>query len=61
MDVAGGFTTELSLNYVTTLLTVRLATWSGLDGTGDLLATLNCPPTQSAARTTAMQSYVPSL
>ena len=43
MDVAGGFTTELSLNYVTTLLTVRLAIWSGLDGTGDLLATLKLP------------------
>jgi hypothetical protein len=43
MDVAGAFTTELSLNYVTTLLTVRLAVWSGVDGTGDLLATLNLP------------------
>jgi hypothetical protein len=43
MDVAGGFTTELSLNYVTTLLTVRLAIWSGLDGAGDLLATLKLP------------------
>ena len=43
MDVAGGLTTELSLNYVTTLLTVRLAIWSGLDGTGELLATLNLP------------------
>jgi hypothetical protein len=43
IDVAGGFTSELSLNYVTTLLTVRLAIWSGLDGTGDLLATLKLP------------------
>ena len=43
MDVAGGFTGELSLNYVTTLLSVRLAIWSGVDGTGELLATLNLP------------------
>jgi hypothetical protein len=43
IDVAGGFTIDLSLNYVTTLLSVMLAIWSGVDGTGDLLATLNLP------------------
>jgi opacity protein-like surface antigen len=43
MDVAGGFTTDLQLNYVTTLLKVSISLWSGLDGTGDLLATLSLP------------------
>ena len=43
IDVAGGFTTDLSLNYVTSLLKVSLSVWSGLDGTGDLLATISLP------------------
>jgi hypothetical protein len=43
MDVSGGFTTDLQLNYVTTLLQVSVSVWSGFDGTGSLLATLNLP------------------
>jgi PEP-CTERM motif len=43
IDVAGGFTTDLSLNYVTSLLKVSLSVWSGLDGAGDLLATISLP------------------
>ena len=43
MDVAGGFTGDLQFNYVTTLLKVSISLWSGLDGTGSLLATLNLP------------------
>ena len=43
MDVAGGFTTDLQLNYVTSLFKVSISLWSGLDGTGSLLATLSLP------------------
>ena len=44
VDVAGGFTTDLSLrNYVTSLLKVSLSVWSGLDGTGSLLGTMSLP------------------
>jgi hypothetical protein len=44
MDVVAGFTTGFSFNY-TSSVTGSITVWSGLDGTGTLLATLSVPPT----------------
>jgi hypothetical protein len=43
MDVAGGFTTGFSFFYSAALEPGSVTVWSGLDGTGTLLATLSLP------------------
>ena len=45
MDVAGGFTTGFSFFYSSVNVPGVVNVWSGLDGTGTLLATLNLPVT----------------
>jgi hypothetical protein len=49
MDVAAGFTTGFSFFYSTVNDTGFVNVWSGLDGTGTLLATLNLPTTPNGA------------
>ena len=41
MDVAGGFTTGFSFDYSSPFYTGTVTVWSGTNGTGTLLATLN--------------------
>lgn len=47
LDVAAGFTTGFSFNYTAINVPGFIEVWSGLDGTGSLLATLNLPVTPS--------------
>jgi hypothetical protein len=47
VDVAAGFTTGFSFNYVAINVGGTVNVWSGLDGTGSLLATLDLPTTPS--------------
>lgn len=47
VDVAAGFTTGFSFNYTAVHVGGSVSVWSGLDGTGTLLATLNLPVTPS--------------
>ena len=47
VDVAAGFTTGFSFNYTAINVGGSVSVWSGLDGTGTLLATLNLPTTPS--------------
>ena len=49
MDVAAGFTTGFSFNYSSPYYGGSVTVWSGLDGTGTLLATLNLPNTPDGA------------
>jgi len=44
MDVAKGFTTGFSFNYVSLSESGSVTVWSGLDGTGTLLATIDLSP-----------------
>jgi len=44
MNVAGGFNTGFSFFYSATTNPGTVTVWSGLDGTGTLLATLTLPP-----------------
>ena len=44
MDVAAGFTTGFSFNYVSLSESGSVSVWSGLDGTGTLLATISLSP-----------------
>ena len=52
MDVAHGFTTGFSFYYSAPFFTGTVEVWSGLDGTGTLLATLNLPLTTNGSGTT---------
>jgi hypothetical protein len=47
MDIAGGFDTGFSLNYASVNDTGSVSVFSGLDGTGTLLGTLNLSPNAS--------------
>jgi PEP-CTERM motif len=47
MNVAGGFNTGFSFFYSATTLPGTVTVWSGLNGTGTLLATLTLPPNGS--------------
>jgi PEP-CTERM motif len=47
MDVAAGFTTGFSLNYASVSDSGSVSVFSGLDGTGTLLGTLNLSPDAS--------------
>ncbi len=47
MDVAAGFTTGFSFNYTAVNVPGSVSVYSGLDGTGTLLATLALPVTPS--------------
>jgi hypothetical protein len=47
MNRAGGFTTGFSFYYTAILEAGSISVWSGLSGTGDLLATLALPVTES--------------
>ena len=44
MDIAAGFTTGFSLNYVSVSDSGSVSVFSGLDGTGTLLGTINLSP-----------------
>ncbi len=44
MDVAAGFTTGFSFNYVSLSDSGSVTVWSGLDGTGTLLGTIDLSP-----------------
>jgi hypothetical protein len=48
MDVAGGFTTGFSFYYSAVNIPGVVSVYSGLDGTGSILATLNLPTTPSS-------------
>lgn len=48
LDIAAGFTTGFSFNYVAINTGGSINVWSGLDGTGSLLATLDLTTTSSA-------------
>jgi hypothetical protein len=47
VNVAAGFTTGFSFNYTAVNVGGSVSVWSGLNGTGTLLATLNLPTTPS--------------
>ncbi|MGA2176018.1 MAG: hypothetical protein ABSH38_13660 [Verrucomicrobiota bacterium] len=49
MDVAAGFTTGFSFYYSAPYYTGSVTVYSGLDGTGSLLATLNLPETPAGS------------
>jgi len=58
MDVTGGFTTGFSFYYTSPFTTgTSVSVYSGLDGTGTLLATLSLPQTPSDA--SCVQPYCP--
>jgi hypothetical protein len=44
MDIAAGFTTGFSFNYVSLSEPGSVSVWSGLDGTGTLLGTIDLTP-----------------
>jgi len=51
MNVAAGFTSGFSFFYSATTVEGSVTVWSGLNGTGTLLATLMLPPNGSCANT----------
>jgi hypothetical protein len=59
MDVAAGFTTGFSFNYTAVNVPGSVAVWSGLDGTGTLLATLTLPTTPSDTAPGCIGSFCP--
>jgi hypothetical protein len=58
MDMAAGFTTGFSFYYSAPVYTGSVQVWSGLDGTGALLATINLPLTPAGGGT-CLASYCP--
>ena len=58
MNVAGGFTTGFSFFYTAAQAPGSITLWSGLDGTGALLATLSLPV--NGACTTASCNWTPA-
>jgi hypothetical protein len=58
MNVAGGFNTGFSLFYTAAMAPGSITLWSGLDGTGSLLATLSLPV--NGACTTASCNWTPA-
>jgi hypothetical protein len=58
MNVAGGFTTGFSFFYTAAQAPGSITLWSGLDGTGALLATLSLPV--NGACTTASCNWTPT-
>jgi hypothetical protein len=63
MDIPTGFTTGFSFNYSTPFFSGAVTVWSGLDGTGTLLATLTLPSTPDGSGTPGCggHNYCPDL
>jgi hypothetical protein len=59
MDVPGGFTTGFSFNYTAPFDSGSVSVYSGLDGTGTLLATLFIPTTTSGPCSGYSASFCP--
>ena len=63
MDVAAGFNTGFSFNYSSPFFAGVVTVWDGLDGTGNLLASLTLPFTPNGAGNPACggKNYCPDL
>lgn len=59
MNVSAGFTTGFSFFYTAPFNTGSVSVYDGLDGTGDLLATLTMPTTASACDASFNADYCP--